>query len=233
MELSVVIPAYNEEKHIRSAIEAILAYGRTNRLNLEIIVVDDGSGDHTATIVKEFPTVRLIANEKNHGKGFSVRTGLLSANKENILFLDADLSTPITEFDKFIPVIKNYDCIIGSRQLNDSHIIKRQPFWREFLGRAGNVLIRRLTGIKVTDTQCGFKLINKSLQPIIAKMTINRWGFDVEMLYLFNKYRKSIGEVGVQWFNREESRVSPSDFIKTYKEILTIKKNDRAGKYQL
>lgn len=229
MELSVIIPAYNEEKRIETTLQKIVFYLKQNKniKNYEIIVVDDGSKDHTREIVEKYLLsenfIKLNSFRENRGKGFSVREGALLAQYSLILFSDADLSTPIEELDKFLPLIANYDIIIGSRALKESDVKKHQPFYREIMGKTFNFLMRKITGLPFKDTQCGFKLF-KNCRVIFQNQVLERFSFDVELLYLALKDNKKVAEIPVSWINDERSKVSPiTDSLQMFKDILKIK----------
>lgn len=214
-ELSIVIPAFNEEQRIGESLKKIYNYFREKNLNFEIIVVNDGSYDGTEKVVLEFyktvqGELKILSNERNFGKGYSVRCGILNSKGKKILFTDSDLSTPIEEFEKLNYWLEqNYDIAIGSRALKDSEVLVPQPFYREYAGKIFNLPVQMffLPGIK--DTQCGFKLFKS---PIAKRIfSIQRiWGFsfDVETLYLAKKFGYKIKEVPVRWINSKDSKVN-------------------------
>lgn len=229
MNLSIIIPAYNEEKRLGSTIEQIRDYlCNCNHFEAwEIIVVDDGSKDNTRNVANEAVSkdsrIRINPQRQNRGKGFSVKEGALIANYSVILFSDADLSTPIEELERFIPEIGRYDVIIGSRALKESNIEKHQPFYREFIGKTFNLLVRKITGLNIYDTQCGFKLF-KDCRGIFEQQRIERFSFDVELLYLANKQGKKILEKPVTWINDERSKVSAvKDSYRMFRDLIKIR----------
>src|SRR5579871_5547580 len=172
LELSIVIPAFNEELRLPNTLGKIQAFLAERKLRAEIIVVDDGSTDGTAQLVerirREHPDVRLVSNGQNRGKGFSVRHGILEACGEITLFTDADLSTPIEEADKLFGALREgYDGAIGSRAIDRSLILVHQPAFREFIGIVFNYLVQFLTGLRFVDTQCGFKAFRRAPAHII------------------------------------------------------------------
>ncbi len=226
--ISIVIPAYNEEKRLSISLNKILEFINANRDNYEIIVVDDGSNDRTASLPAEIDIfIKVIKMEKNSGKGASVRRGMLAAQGDYILFTDADLSTPIYELNKLLPQLKNgYDIAIGSRALDYSKIKVHQPFYREFMGRTFNKIVQYLVIKGIKDTQCGFKLFKKDAAKTIFQLAlIDGFGFDVELLFLANKMGYKIKEVPVDWFNNDQSKVNPiKDSLQMLLEISRIKK---------
>ncbi|MCM8771878.1 MAG: glycosyltransferase family 2 protein [Candidatus Omnitrophica bacterium] len=213
MEISVIVPAYNEEKRILKTLENIYKYFKNRNLAFEIIVVDDGSKDKTVEIVNKFADgkneIKIIKHEKNLGKGAAVKTGVLNASGNLILFTDADLSTPIEEFEKLEKKIKEgYDIAIGSRGLKDSKIIIPQPLFRRIVGKIFPLLVRLLIIKDFRDTQCGFKLFKKETKKIFEELKTNGFAFDVEFLARGKKEGYKIAEVGVVWYNSPESKVS-------------------------
>lgn len=225
MFLSVIIPVYNEAGVINQNIRRVIDYLKNKTFVWEIIVVDDGSTDESRKIISGFEEVVLVFHQKNQGKGAAVKRGMLAAQGEWLLFLDADLSTDITEFDKFIPWLTKFDIIIGNRQHQQTKIIKSQPFYRVFLGRFGNLLIRNLLGFTCKDTQCGFKIFNKQCKIIFEKQTLPGWGFDFEILYLAKRYNFKTKEIGVNWQDSNHTNIKFTSYFKTLKELLKIKSN--------
>jgi dolichyl-phosphate beta-glucosyltransferase len=235
-EISIVISAYNEEERIGDRLKEIILYLQRKKYDYEIIIVDDGSKDKTVEIVKEFvgknKKIRLLKNEKNMGKGYGIKRGMLSARKNLILFTDSDKSTPMKELDKFEEYIPYYDIVIGSRGLKESDVRIKQPFYKTIAGKIGNKLIIQLfltPGIK--DTQCGFKLFKKNALFVFEKQTIERWGFDFEVLFVAKKYGLRIKEVPVTWINDERTKFKFKDYFKSFWEVLKIRINDFKGKY--
>ncbi|MBI4017071.1 MAG: glycosyltransferase family 2 protein [Candidatus Aenigmarchaeota archaeon] len=233
--LSVIIPAYNEEQRLPSTIKEIKAYLDSKKYDYEIIVVDDGSNDNSVGVVKQLnlSKVKLLVHEINRGKGAAVKTGMLAGKGEYLLFTDADHSTPIEELEKFMQYIKQYDIIIGSRSIKGAKLEKRQPLYRMFIGKIFNKLVRLITVKGLIDTQCGFKLFTgKCARQIFAKQTLDRWSFDVEILYIARKYGYKILELPVRWVNRRESRVDPlKDSLRMLRDLFVIRWNDVRGRY--
>jgi len=238
MFLSVVIPAYNEEHRIGGTLRTILAYLAQQPYTVEIIVVDDGSHDATACIVTSFcgkdPPVHLLQNGRNRGKGFSVRNGFLHACGEYLLFSDADLSTPIEEVEQLFAALREpCDIAIASRGLPGSRIEVHQPWYRENMGRVFNVLVRALAVPGIRDTQCGFKCFTREAAlDICQRMTRERFGFDVEMLYLARRLGYRVREVPAVWRNSPQTRVhAVRDSASMAGDLLRIRWNDVRGRY--
>lgn len=228
MLISIIIPAYNEEKRIKNTLETILDYTKNydSDVKFEIIVVDDGSKDMTAHIVNEYQQIKLLKQEPNQGKGFAIKRGMLEANGELRLFTDADLSTPIIELKKLILEIENgFDIAIGSRALDKNLIKIRQPFYREFMGKTFNFMVKKSINTKIKDTQCGFKLFKKdAATKIFSVSKLSGFSFDVEVVYLANLLGFKINEVPVLWENSTLSKVDPiKDSIRMFLDILKIK----------
>lgn len=241
--LSIVIPAYNEEKRIGRSLEAILSFLKSQTYRAEVIVVDDGSSDETAGIVSRViqsyeqagHALRILTNQPNRGKGFSVKRGLSDARGEIVLFTDADLSSPITEAPKLIqPIAENIaDVTFGSRALNRKLIGVRQPVIRDFGGRVFNLLMQTITGLKFKDTQCGFKAFRRDPAiPVFKLQRIERFGFDPEVLYIAKKRGLRLLEVPVVWNDSEGSTVNYiTDSMNMIIDLLRIRLNDSSGRY--
>jgi len=213
INLSIVIPAYNEEKTIENTIYSINGYLKNKNFNYEIIVVDDGSKDKTSLKVQEISknitVVRLVSYKPNKGKGEAIQQGIFAAKGNLILFSDADLSTPISELEKLIPWIKEgYDIIIGSRRVQTSNITKKQPFHRRLSGKIFQWMIRVVLHLPFSDTQCGFKLFKGSVaKELFSKLKHKGFVFDVEIIYKAYISGYKIAEVGVLWANDPTSTV--------------------------
>ena len=235
---SLVLPAYNEGQRIPATLEQILAHAEKSDWRLEIIVVNDGSTDDTARIVEAYaqkhPTVRLLENPGNRGKGYCVRRGMLLAGGDILLFSDADLSSPIAEADKLLAAIdQGADIAIGSRWLNAGPQIKRQPLHRQWFGRVFNLMLRLGLGLNFKDTQCGFKAFTRdAAQKVFPRQKIERWGFDPELLYLARTCGLKVAEVAVAWSHREGTHLRPlRDGVRMLGDILAIRWNALSGKY--
>jgi len=237
---SVVLPAYNENARIAVTLDKILAHAAERRWKAEIIVVNDGSTDTTAEIVRRYsanhPVVRLLENPGNRGKGYSVRHGMLHACGDVLLFSDADLSSPIAESDKlFAAITDGADVAIGSRWLRTELQIKRQPLHRQLFGRIFNLALRLILRLNYKDTQCGFKAFTShAAHGLFPLQRIERWGFDPELLYLARKLGFSVKEVPVAWSHREGTRINPlRDGMRMFIEVLKIRWNAITGKYKI
>jgi dolichyl-phosphate beta-glucosyltransferase len=239
LDLSIIVPAYNEENRLPKTLDAILAYLRASPLRGEILVVDDGSSDGTTALVHAYmeknPHLRLVSNGTNRGKGFSVRHGMLEAGGEIALFTDADLSTPIEEAGKLLrPLWDNgYDAAIGSRAVDRSLIEVHQSALREQAGIMFNRMVRWITGIRFSDTQCGFKAFRRKRCLIIfEQQRIERFGFDPEILFLAKRHGLRVAEVPVRWSHDEGTKVSVlADGMRMLVELLVIRWNAAAGRY--
>ena len=235
---SIVIPAYNEGARIGATLERVLSYVHAQGWDAEVIVVNDGSRDSTAEIVRSFaakdPTLQLIDNPGNHGKGYSVRTGMLHARGRIVLFSDADLSSPIEESLKLFAALESgADIAIGSRWLRAELQTQRQPLHRQLFGRIFNILLRTTLGLQFADTQCGFKAFKRAAaQAIFPWQRIERWGFDPEILFLARKFGFRVQEVPVAWGHVGDARINPVvDGARMFQEMLRIRWYDLTGKY--
>jgi glycosyltransferase involved in cell wall biosynthesis len=239
--LSIIIPAYEEQGRLGDSVGKILAYIKKENLNAELIIVDDGSKDKTGERAKiafeEFPEIptKFIRYGENRGKGFAVKTGLLAAQGDIALFSDADLSTPIEELPKLVAPVQNgeFDITFGSRALDRSLIGVHQPWRREQGGKVFNFIVRTLTGLPFWDTQCGFKAFNmQKFRPLLDVMQIERFGFDVEFLYVANLHNLKLKEIPVRWDHDERTKVSVfRDSQRMFNEVRLIRKNAKKGIY--
>jgi len=234
--LSIVIPAYNEEKRLPEALNRMLSYLKKRKLKNEIIIVADKSKDNTLEVVKnyskKYKNIRYIYNPKKQGKGYAIKKGVLSSKGNLVLFTDADTSTPIIELDNFMPQIKGYDIAIGSREHKDS-IVKNKLISRVVLGNLGNILLRLLLIRKIRDTQCGFKLFTRNAAMLLfKKQRIDGGIFDTELIYLTRKFGLKAKEVPVVWVNNPDSKIN---FIKCVMfdpiDLLKVRLWDFLGKY--
>ena len=235
---SVILPAYNESARIAGTLDKLLAHAAQRGWSVEVIVVNDGSSDDTAAIVRAYASkhavLRLLENPGNRGKGYSVRNGMLHARGDILLFSDADLSSPIEEADKlFVAIAQGADIAIGSRWVDRSLQIRRQPLHRRIFGRIFNLALRIILGLQYKDTQCGFKAFTRrSAQAVFPLQKIERWGFDPELLYLARKFGFNVSEVPVAWSHREGTRIHPlRDGVRMFGELLRVRWYALKGNY--
>jgi dolichyl-phosphate beta-glucosyltransferase len=235
---SIIIPAYNEGARLGTTLDRVLTYVHAQAWDAEVIVVNDGSRDSTADLVRGYAKshrcLRLLENPGNHGKGYSVRNGMLNANGDVLLFSDADLSSPIEEAPKLFAALQaGADVAIGSRWLQPELQTQRQSLLRQFYGRLFNLALRILLGLNFKDTQCGFKAFTReAAKKIFPLQRIERWGFDPELLYLARKSGLKVAEVPVAWAHVEGTRISPlRDGLRMFVEVLKIGWNALTGKY--
>lgn len=236
MRISVVIPAYNEATCVASTIKEVYAFfSQKNFFLIEVLVVDDCSTDETGLIIQGlsvvFPDLHYLRNEENRGKGYSVKRGVLASTGDYILFMDADFSTPINQFSVLWEAAAVNPIVIGSRALKNSVIVRHQFWFKEYVARLGNKVIRMLLGLPFYDTQCGFKLFSKTVKGIFEVQTINRWGFDMELLFIAKKNGYTIAEVPVRWTNDPTSLVKKIDYLIVLLDIFKILINDILGRY--
>jgi len=241
--LSIIVPAFDEQSRVGETIKKILGFIETENLPAELIVVDDGSKDSTADVARktaaEFLAIKteVIRYEANRGKGFAVRTGLLAATGDIALFSDADLSTPIEELPKLVEPIRrgDFDVTFGSRELDKSLIQTHQSWRREQGGRVFNFVVRKMTDLQFLDTQCGFKAFRmQKFRPLLPLMQIDRFGFDIEFLYVANRHGLRLEEIPVVWNHCNGSKVDMwRDSRRTFDEVRQIRRNVKQGKYDL
>ncbi len=239
-EISIIIPAFEESERLVESLPKVCRYVLDAKLNAEVIVVDDGSADDTAKVAKaelakfSVPS-RVVSYSKNRGKGYAVRTGLSEAAGDVALFTDADLSTPIGEMRKLIDPIRSgeLDVAFGSRALDRSLIGTHQPWRREQGGKVFNLIVRLMTGLPFWDTQCGFKAFGmKAFRPLLDKMQIDRFGFDVEFLFVAQRHGLRLREIPVRWDNDDRSKVNViRDSMRMFDEVRQIRRNARRGIY--
>lgn len=239
--LSIIVPAYNEARRLGKSLQTILQYMDEHVRDGELIVVDDGSKDNTTQVAEDaFASIphkvpaRVIRNTPNRGKGHAVRTGLLAARGHTALFSDADLSTPITETPKLVLPIENKTCdvVFGSRALDRSLIGVHQPWQREQSGRVFNLAVKLATRMPFWDTQCGFKAFRMSVcRPLVEAAAIDRFGFDVELLYIAHLAGLRLCEQAVRWDDYEGSTVSFLGGLHGFTELRTLRQQARRGVY--
>lgn len=229
--LSVIIPAYNEEHRIKLTLGEIYNYLMRQNYSWEVIIVSDGSKDRTVEVVSEFisnkPQLSLIANTKNHGKGYVVRQGMLQAIGDYRLFTDADNSTSIEQIEKFWPYLtdEDYDIVIGSIEMPGAEIREQAQWYRRALGKYSKYIIRIIAGLwSIHDTQRGFKCFtDKAAINIFSKTKIDRFGFDIEVLALAKKMGYKIKELPVVWNNPGGSTVSFKSYFEVLKDLFKIR----------
>ncbi|MCD4652668.1 glycosyltransferase family 2 protein [bacterium] len=241
LDLSVIIPSFNEEKDIDGCIQTILRYFDSIPLRVEVIAVDDGSTDSTLKRIRNLSTednrIKALTNGENKGKGYTVKHGVLESKGDLVLFTDTDLSTPIEEFELLRTEINNgYDVAFGSRALAKSQLKIKQPWYRMQLGRLANkaiqLVVPALRGIK--DTQCGFKLFRgEAARRIFLMQRIDRWGFDFEILHIARKHEYKVIEVPVRWSHSGDSRIRMSDYPRTLQELIKVRNNEAKGLYEI
>jgi len=237
--LSIVVPAFNEVRRIGKSLEHIRHYLESKLFSAEVIVVDDGSSDRTLELLREvgaqFPALKILRNETNHGKGYTVRQGVLEARGEFVLFTDADLSAPIEETDKLLAEIElaQADAAVGSRALQRKLIGIHQPAFREYGGRFFNGLVRAATGLRVRDTQCGLKLFRRaSTRRAFELLRVQGFGFDPELLFLIERLGGKIVEVAVRWNNDPATKVRVlPDAARACWDLVAIRWRAATGKY--
>jgi dolichyl-phosphate beta-glucosyltransferase len=236
---SIVIPAYNESQRITASLDKVLAHIAKEGWTAEVIVVNDGSRDNTADIIRGYmrqhSIVKLLENPGNKGKGYSVRHGMMEARGDVLLLTDADLSSPIYEARKLFDAIEkgSADIAIGSRWLQRETQTQRQPFYRQVSGRIFNVMLRAVLGLKQKDTQCGFKAFSRrAAQSVFPPQRIERWGFDPEILFLADKFKMKVAEVPVEWANDDRSKINPfTDGFRMVWEMLRVRWYSITGAY--
>jgi glycosyltransferase involved in cell wall biosynthesis len=237
-QLSIIIPSFNEELRLPVTLEKIAGYIRNKRPNTEVIVVDDGCTDRTAAVAdswrNQIPQLRVISNGSNRGKGFSVRHGSLEARGDVIFFTDADLSSPIEEAEKLLAALQSHDVAVGSRAVDRSLIEVHESLFREFAGIIFNRIVRVILWLPFVDTQCGFKAFRRERCRIIfEQQTIERFGFDPEILYLARHHGLSIQEVPVRWAHSPATKVSMMrDSLQMFLDVFVIRWNGLRGLYR-
>jgi len=236
-ELSIIVPAYNEESRLPPTLERISTYLGTRKLEAEVLVVDDGSKDRTAAVAESFhskiSSLRVVSNGVNRGKGYSVRHGIQEARGRVALFTDADLSAPIEEAEKLIAALDKNDVAIGSRALDRRLITVHESPFREFAGIIFNKIVQLILWLPFVDTQCGFKAFRrKECEIIFAQQTIERFGFDPELLYLARHHGLRAVEIPVRWGHSPATKVSMMrDSIQMFLDVFTIRWNALRGRY--
>ncbi len=229
MLLSVVIPAYNEERRIPATLQSLKEYFKDKDYEYEILVVIDGAKDNTAQVVKDanIPNLRLIDNKKNCGKGYVVKQGMLKAKGKYRLFMDADNATTIDHVEKLLPYFdEGYDVVIASVGVKGAKIVNNEKLYKRIFGLGSNLIIQLVLVPGIKDTQRGFKMFSaKAAEDIFKRLTVDRWGFDFEALAVARKLGYKIKEVPIRWKNDPESLVKLSAYVKTFTELLKVRIN--------
>lgn len=234
---SIIIPAYNEANRLPETLALVRDWVERQKFSVEVLVVDDGSKDETCAVVEEamhrFSALKLITNEANKGKGGVVRQGMLAAEGEWRIFMDADASTPLSEIEKLLAYTKTHEVIIGSRYLMPDSIKVKQPLKRRIISRAWNMIIQAILLPGIRDTQCGFKLFSASAaESIFPLQTVFGWLFDVELLTIARRLGYQIQEVPVDWYDAHESKMRALRQGKqAFSELRKIRKRARSGDY--
>lgn len=236
--LSIVVPAYKEEKRISIIAEAIIKYQKSHDFETEVIVDVDGADDNTDTAIREYEgkidNLRIISRKKNRGKGYTVKEGIQHSIGKYVLFSDADNSTPIEQVDKLLKDIDKYEVVIGSRYCEGGKLAHPQPFYRIAGSRALNIVIQLLAARGIKDTQCGFKLFQaKAAEEIFRRETFDRFSFDIEILAIARKLKYKTKEVGITWYDNPHSTVNPlRDGLRMVADSWRVRKNIISGKYK-
>jgi dolichyl-phosphate beta-glucosyltransferase len=235
--LSIVIPAFNEAGRLPATLDRLVSFAESRPFVIEVLVVDNASTDSTKAVVMEYvsryPVVKYL-QESIRGKGAAVRTGILAASGEYLVFCDADLAVPIEEVDKFFPPrLQDFDVAIGSREAEGARRYG-EPFYRHLMGRIFNLVVRAMLLPGLQDTQCGFKCFRRDVaRDLFSANRIHGWSFDIEILYVARLRGYRIVEVSVPWYYGEQSKVSPlGDTWRMLNEILKIRENGRRGIYK-
>ncbi len=232
--LSVIIPLFNEEDRVGN-IEKIDRYLSNLKISWEIILVNDGSTDGTQEYIKKLKRkkIKSVSYLENKGKGYAVKQGMLKATGNYRLFIDVDLSTPISELNKMIPLFGKFDCLIGTRKAKGAKVSVHQPWLRENLGKGFTFLSQQLLGTPVSDFTCGFKCFSASCAEKVFRLSrINRWGFDSEILFLCHKFNFSAIEIPVTWSDDSRTRVKfPEDIVRSLSDLIKIRYNELRGLY--
>ena len=236
--LSIVVPAYKEEKRLYKIIEAIDRYQKSHKFKVEVIIVVDGSLDKTGEVaedlIRRVANGRVINRKQNHGKGYTVKEGVLEARGKYILFTDADNSTPLDQVGKLLSFAEKYEVVIGSRYCKGGKLGRPQPIHRLIGGRILNLVIQLLAARGIKDTQCGFKLFERDAsKEIFKRQTFDRFSFDIELLAIARKLGYKTKEVGITWYDDPHSTVNPiKDGLQMIKDAWKVRHNITIGKYK-
>jgi dolichyl-phosphate beta-glucosyltransferase len=230
MDLSVVIPAFNESLRLGPTLRRVAEYLKQSGLRYEVLVVDDGSTDDTSGVARQFASegIRVLRQEVNRGKGAVLKAGVLESRGREVLLCDADLSTPIEDIERLRPHLAEAEVVLGSRAVASSEIEQHQPFYREMMGRTFNFIIQ-LVGVRgLRDTQCGFKLLDGDVaRQLFAELQIQRFAYDVELVWLARRHGYRVAEVGVRWKDSPSSKVNPlTDSLRMLLDVLSLRLRD-------
>jgi len=237
IELSIIVPSFNEELRLPASLDHIAEYVAASRRSTEVLVVDDGSTDRTAEVAAAYAdriaNLRVLKNGENRGKGYSVRHGMLEAKGEVVLFTDADLSAPIEEADKLLAAMEQYDVAIGSRAMDRSLIKVHESAFREFAGIVFNRIVRTVLWLPFVDTQCGFKAFRRERCRILfEQQRIERFGFDPELLFLARRHGLQAVEIPVRWSHSPATKINMMrDSVQMFVDVFTIRWNAMLGRY--
>jgi dolichyl-phosphate beta-glucosyltransferase len=227
MDLSIVIPAYNESLRLGPTLRRVVDYLRQKGVSYEILVVDDGSADNTSEVARQFEPegIRVLRQEVNRGKGAVIKVGVLASRGRRVLLVDADLSTPIEDLEKLEPRLGDAQVVLGSRAVADSDILLHQPFYREMMGRIFNLIVQ-LSGVRgLRDTQCGFKLLEGDVaRQLFTELQTERFAYDVELVWLARRRGYKVVEVGVRWADSPASKVNPlTDSVRMFWDVMALR----------
>jgi dolichyl-phosphate beta-glucosyltransferase len=238
-QLSVVIPVYNETHRLSRTFLQFVDFFRTQDYSYEFVIVDDGSTDGTAALARQLmdgvSNVRILEERPNRGKGRAVKVGMLAARGEIVLFCDADLSTPLSELDKFWEWFdKGYDVVIGSRKMPGANIQRHQPLWRESLGKVFTWLTNTVATKDISDVTCGFKCFtHQAAQQLFSRSVVDDWSFDAEVLFIAQRLGYRIKEVPVRWHDEPGTKVRLlKDALRSLRGLATIRLNALGGRYR-
>lgn len=237
-KFSIVIPAFNEANRISKTLKDIHTYIIQHQISAEVIVVNDGSSDDTAATVEAtadlYREVKLVTYQPNKGKGYALRRGLAQAKGDIVMYMDADNATRVSEIEHALTYLTDQTLVIGSRYMNQSKVVRRQSLARWLISRFGNLMIRLVTGLNISDTQCGFKIFTaKQTKLILPYLSINRFGLDIELLVAAKALGLNIHEMPVTWTDVPESRVHPIwGTLNTLRELLVIQTKKLRGAYK-
>ncbi len=227
MDLSIVIPAYNESLRLGPTLRRVVDYLCQRGVSYEVLVVDDGSADDTSEVARQFEPegVRVLRQEVNRGKGAVIKVGVLASRGRRVLLVDADLSTPIEDLEKLEPRLGEAQLVLGSRAVADSDILLHQPFYREMMGRIFNLIVQ-LSGVRgLRDTQCGFKLLEGDVaRQLFTELQTERFAYDVELVWLARRRGYKVVEVGVRWADSPASKVNPlTDSARMFWDVMALR----------